>query len=80
MNLQAKPAPPLFESPRELLPLNAYLHRAVGSEECENTIAMSALRTSKKQWRRASRTRSARTTLLQARENAALAAGRGRPG
>ena len=49
---QAKQTPDSETLRQELLPLGGYDVYVIGSEECENTIAKSALVTSKAAWER----------------------------
>ena len=49
-NMQANAPPPKEQLQAELLPLNTHHVVVVGTEECENTIAKSALNPSKDRW------------------------------
>ncbi len=49
-NLEAKPPPPVEDVVKTLIPRNKYHMIIVGTEECERSIAQSALLPSKKNW------------------------------
>lgn len=49
-NMHAKPPPEASELKKRMLPVDSYDCFVIGTEECENSIAMSAFKPSKERW------------------------------